>query len=60
MSEGIIIALISASAVIIAAIIGLFKKASGSKTIVKQRAKGHDITQIGVQIERRERGKHER
>ena len=60
MSEGIIVAIISAAAVVIAAIIGLFKKIGGDKTTVKQRAKGNDITQI-VQIEKREeRGKHER
>ena len=61
MSEGIIVAIIGAAAVVIAAIINLFKKNGGDKTTVKQRAKGNDITQIGVQIERKEeRGKHER
>lgn len=60
MSEGIIVAIISASAVVVAAIIGLFKKGSGDKTIVKQRAKGNNTTQIGVQLEkRREPSKHE-
>ena len=60
MGEGVIIALISASAVIIAAIIGLFKKESGDKTVVRQRARGNGITQVGVQIDKREaRDKHE-
>ena len=61
MSEGIIVAIISAAAVVIAALIGLLKKSGGDKTTVKQRAKGNDITQIGVQTEKREEhGKHER
>ena len=61
MSEDIIVAIIGAAAVVIAAIIGLFKKSGGNKTTVKQRAKGNDITQIGVQMEKsEERGKHER
>ena len=61
MNETIIAALIGAAGVILAAFIGLFKKSGGKKTIVRQRAKGNDITQIGIQIEKREaRGKHER
>ena len=61
MSEDIIVAIIGAAAVVIAAIIGLLKKSVGDKTTVTQRAKGNDITQIGVQIDKREeRGKHER
>ncbi len=50
MSEAIIIALIGAAGVIIAAIVGLFKKESGKKTVINQKAIGKDTNQIGIQV----------
>ena len=51
MTEGIIIAVIGAAGVVLAALIGSFKKNSnGEKTIkIKQRQEGQNNTQIGVQ-----------
>lgn len=48
MSKEITVALIGACAVIVSALIGLFKKASHGTTI-KQRAIGKNNTQIGIQ-----------
>ena len=61
MNSTIIAAIITAAAAIIGALIGLFNKKKGKSIVVKQRAKGKDIQQIGVQIgKREEQGKHER
>lgn len=51
MTEGIIIAIIGAAGVVLAAIISLFKKSSGSGKNIKieQRQKGKNNTQIGIQ-----------
>lgn len=50
MSEGIVVALIGAGAVVIAALIGLIAKAtSKTKTQIKQKQKGNGNTQIGIQ-----------
>lgn len=62
MTEGIIIALITAGGAIIVAIINKFVgkkgspgKATDSKTaVVNQKAKGNGTTQIGIQINRNE------
>lgn len=48
MSKEITVALIGACAVIVAALIGLFKKSSRGTTI-NQRAIGKNNTQIGIQ-----------
>jgi len=50
MKEAIIAAIIGAVGVVLAAIIGLLKRESGNKTVIKQRSKGDHTTQIGVQI----------
>lgn len=63
MTEGIWIALIGAGGVIIAAIIGLLRKSEVTKRmIIKQKAKGNDIAQIGIQIDKNRSGggNHER
>ena len=50
MSEAIIVAIIGAVAVVIAAIISLFKKETkGDSSKIKQRIIGKDNTQIGIQ-----------
>ena len=51
MSEGIIVAIIGAVAVVLAAIIGLFSKKNGNsqKTIIRQKSKGNNSVQIGTQ-----------
>lgn len=59
MDKEIIIALISAAAVIIAAIIGVWVKKE--KTInIKQKASGKNNTQIGIQINKKESDTGER
>ena len=58
MTEAIIVALIGAAGIVIVAIInkiGDKKKASdtktdGQKTVINQKAKGNNATQIGIQI----------
>ncbi len=60
MTEGICVAIIGAGGVIIAAIISLFKKSElKKKMIIKQKAKGNDISQIGIQIEKNQGENHE-
>ena len=54
MSEAIIVAIIGAIAVVLAAIIGLFKKANGNKIVIKQKAKGNKTTQIGIQTTKKD------
>jgi len=53
MSEGILIALIGAGAVIIAAVIGLIGKnitnSSNRNVKIKQSSKGNTVTQVGIQ-----------
>lgn len=62
MSEAIIAAIIGALGLVIAAIIGLFKKDSqGNSPKIKQKIIGKNNTQIGIQNNyEREKGKHER
>ena len=62
MSEAIIAAIIGALGLVIAAIIGLFKKGSqGNSPKIKQKIIGKNNTQIGIQNNyEREKGKHER
>ncbi len=62
MSETIIVAIIGALGLVVAAIIGLFKKSSqGNSPIIKQKIIGKNNTQIGIQNNyKREKGKHER
>ena len=60
MSEAIIIALIGAAGVIIAAIVGLFKKGSEKKTVINQKATGKNATQIGIQINQNGENKNDR
>ena len=54
MSDTIIGAIISAVAVIVAAIIGLFCAQKKTKIKFKQIAKGSDILQVGIKIEKKE------
>jgi hypothetical protein len=50
MSNEITVAIIGACGVILAALIGLFKKSShASKTTISQRAIGKNNTQVGIQ-----------
>ena len=50
MSEAIIVAIIGAIGLVVAAIIGLFKKRSkGSNSVVKQKIIGKNNIQIGIQ-----------
>lgn len=52
MTEGIIIAIIGAVAVVLAAVIGLFKKGNDTETNIKIKQKqwiGNKGTQIGIQ-----------
>ena len=49
MSEGIIIAIISGVVTIIGAIIALFAKSASKKAVIKQKQKGNNNTQIGIQ-----------
>jgi len=63
MSEPVLIAVITAGATIIAAVIGIFaaKAKSGNKTTVKQNNKGKgDSVQIGVMNINTEENKNER
>ena len=59
MSEAIIAAIIGALGVVVAAIIGLFKKSSqGNNPKIKQKIIGKNNTQIGIQNNyEREKGK---
>lgn len=50
MSEGIIVAIIGAAAVVLAAIIGRNGLDRKNKITIKQTAKGNENTQIGIQI----------
>ena len=68
MTEAIIVALIGAAGIVIVAIInkiGGKKKASdtktdGQKTVINQKTKGGNATQIGIQINKREDDKDDR
>lgn len=62
MSEAIVVAIIGALGVVVAAIVGLFKKSSpGNIPKVTQKVIGKNNTQIGIQNNyEKEKGKHER
>lgn len=54
MDTQIVVALIGAAAVVIAAIIGVFGK-KDKTTIIKQRSFGKNNSQVGIQINKKER-----
>lgn len=49
MSEAVIITIISGVVAVVCAVIALFAKSASKKTVLKQKQKGKDNIQIGIQ-----------